>query len=360
MLKPPVIVDAYNEIGYDAMNVGDRDLAGGLEFLEDLEKKAKFPFLSANLTDAAGKPLFTPSIVREVGGYEIGIFGLMTKTFDPARHGMPELRVGDPVEAAKRVVADLAKKSDMIVALCDLTPPEVEAVIEAAPQIRIVIGGHTGTFMNEPEQQGETFIVQAGSRGKYLGVIDLTIADDTFVFTNPNRSEELKREKGRLEKRIEFYAKKAKRDGVDDPFVYYAKNERIRTILDRAKARLAEIERELKAEVPKTGNIFAYQMKPIAKKIADNARIRERIDRYDEAVRKLQLAAGKNHPATPSTRKAPIRPLRLPGKVPLPKKGIPPIAHRPKGTLPGKPAPAGGETKPGGGTPMPPPPPQGE
>ena len=49
--KAHLIVESLNLMGYDAIGIGDDDLSLGKEFLLDLAKKAKFPFLSSNLLD---------------------------------------------------------------------------------------------------------------------------------------------------------------------------------------------------------------------------------------------------------------------------------------------------------------------
>jgi len=38
-------------MGYDGVNVGEKDLTMGLKFLSEVSQKAKFPFISANLVD---------------------------------------------------------------------------------------------------------------------------------------------------------------------------------------------------------------------------------------------------------------------------------------------------------------------
>jgi 2',3'-cyclic-nucleotide 2'-phosphodiesterase (5'-nucleotidase family) len=45
------IIKAYNRIGYAAVGVASLDLAGGVDFLRELEKKSRFAWLSANLID---------------------------------------------------------------------------------------------------------------------------------------------------------------------------------------------------------------------------------------------------------------------------------------------------------------------
>jgi len=51
LLRVDLLLRSYGEMGYDAVNVGEKDLMMGLTFLLEVTQKAKFPFLSANLVD---------------------------------------------------------------------------------------------------------------------------------------------------------------------------------------------------------------------------------------------------------------------------------------------------------------------
>jgi len=51
LLKVDVLVRAYEEMGYAAVNIGEKDLIMGLRFLHDVAQRAKFPFISTNLID---------------------------------------------------------------------------------------------------------------------------------------------------------------------------------------------------------------------------------------------------------------------------------------------------------------------
>ena len=73
-LKADMIIESFNRIGCSAFNIGDYDLALGVKYLMKKTESAKFPFLSANLTDKnTGKPLFQPYIIKDINGLKIKI-----------------------------------------------------------------------------------------------------------------------------------------------------------------------------------------------------------------------------------------------------------------------------------------------
>ena len=72
------IIEIMNAVGYTAMVPGNHDFNFGTQRLIELAEEANFDILSANLTDASGKNVFTASKIYEIDGVKIGIIGLTT------------------------------------------------------------------------------------------------------------------------------------------------------------------------------------------------------------------------------------------------------------------------------------------
>ncbi len=71
---------------------------------------AKFPVLSANIVTDAASPingLFKPSIIKEIGGQRVGIFGLTTDETAVLSSPGPGVTFTNYIEAAKQAVANL-------------------------------------------------------------------------------------------------------------------------------------------------------------------------------------------------------------------------------------------------------------
>ena len=59
--RASVILDGYEKIGCDVINVGRYELIAGLEFLKKMDTKCNIPFVSGNLRDSmTGELLFEP------------------------------------------------------------------------------------------------------------------------------------------------------------------------------------------------------------------------------------------------------------------------------------------------------------
>src|SRR6056297_4031732 len=68
------IVNIMNEMGYDAMTLGNHDFNFGQERIKELEEMANFTVLAANLDPE----LVDPYVIKEIAGIKVGIFGLAT------------------------------------------------------------------------------------------------------------------------------------------------------------------------------------------------------------------------------------------------------------------------------------------
>ena len=189
--KGKAVVDVFNTIGYDGMTFGNHDYNYGYQRGLELQKEMKFPVLVANVVDAEGKPVYTPSTIKEVDGVKIGIFGLTTPETAYKSHpkNTEGLTIQDPVEVAKKMVAELEGKVDVIVALTHLGYQEgdysSDKLAKAVDGIDLIVDGHSHTLLENGALVNDTMIVQANEHDKYLGVTYLTVAKDGKVSIMP-------------------------------------------------------------------------------------------------------------------------------------------------------------------------------
>lgn len=176
--KVDLLLDAYNMMGYDALVPGENDLALGVQYLRGKKEKAKFPLLLANLMDRKnGKPVFSPAVVKDLKGIRVGVFGLLSD--DYLRNGPAEekatFQLLPPIEAARKVVQELEKKKcQVIIAVTHMGLEENRSLARAVPEIRLIINGHSLEAKSEPIRLNRTDLLSAGSRGEFLGRLDLS------------------------------------------------------------------------------------------------------------------------------------------------------------------------------------------
>ena len=185
--KAHLMLESLNVMGYDALGIGDDDLTLGKEFLMDLSKKARFPFLSSNIIDGeSGKPMFQPFLIKEVNGFKVGIFSLLSPdSFSgPSDPRLKGLTLQNPIETAQRIARDLKAKTDLIILLSHLSYPKDVEMAQTVPGIHIIVGSHTGVNLIYPQIVKDTVILHTQPKGMYAGRLDLTFYNGESGFYN--------------------------------------------------------------------------------------------------------------------------------------------------------------------------------
>ncbi|WP_430308160.1 5'-nucleotidase C-terminal domain-containing protein [Robertmurraya massiliosenegalensis] len=197
------LADLYfmNQLGFDAMTLGNHEFDKDSATLANFITQADFPIVSSNINmtnDPELGPLFNdriggnneqgeifPAIIKEVDGEEVGIFGLTTE--DTTFLANPGERVvfEDAIEKANETVALLeAQGVDKIIALSHLGyQPDVN-LAEQVDGIDVIVGGHSHTTLEEPvvvEKAEPTLIVQANEYLNYLGVLEVTFDENGVI-----------------------------------------------------------------------------------------------------------------------------------------------------------------------------------
>src|SRR5216117_725441 len=76
--QPQPIVDALNALQYDAVTPGNHDFDFGLPFLRRAAAEATYHYVTSNVEDSAGGPLFPKTVMLARGPVNIGVTGFTT------------------------------------------------------------------------------------------------------------------------------------------------------------------------------------------------------------------------------------------------------------------------------------------
>ena len=74
-----------------------------------------------------------------------------------------------PIETARRLCDEVLPVVDIVIALTHIGLGQDRLLAEACPEISLILGGHSHSVLEVPEQMGATWICQGGSHAKYLG-----------------------------------------------------------------------------------------------------------------------------------------------------------------------------------------------
>ncbi|MFH2113504.1 MAG: bifunctional UDP-sugar hydrolase/5'-nucleotidase [Spirochaetota bacterium] len=190
------IAKLLNAVGYDYMTVGNHDFNYGQARLLELEKEINFPILAANVYKN-GKRLFKAYEVKNIGGIRVGVFGLASPetSYKTDPKGIEGITFTDPVEEARKVVAELKPQVDMIVLISHIgmdesSDPTSLKIASAVEGLDVIIDGHSHTSLETviAKNKTHTLIAQAGDYGKALGVVDVVVSTDRKVVSKGARS----------------------------------------------------------------------------------------------------------------------------------------------------------------------------
>jgi 2',3'-cyclic-nucleotide 2'-phosphodiesterase (5'-nucleotidase family) len=191
-----LMVDLLDRLGYDAWTLGNHDFDWGPEKTEGMLAASRPTVLTANLEKggaAAGKldgawKNVRPWTVREVGGFRIGLIGLITPGLP---FWLPPDTLGgvtplDPLEVLGRAVAEVrAEKPDAIVVMGhmgwrfndDYANP-VRSLLKDAKDVDVYLAGHS--HQNQPAWMLHGVLCsQASYYGIHCGRVDLTFDLDS-------------------------------------------------------------------------------------------------------------------------------------------------------------------------------------
>lgn len=184
-------IKLMSAMGYDATTMGNHDFDGGLENYEkQMREQGNFPVIISNY-DFSDTVMHDRYISRKVftkGDLRIGVTGAgieMDGLVPPALYG--PTRYLDPIAHAT-AEADILKhdeKCDLVICLSHLGYKYDNAKVsdihlaQNSRSIDIIIGGHTHTFMDQPEyyrnKEGQSVMInQVGWAGIRLGKIEVT------------------------------------------------------------------------------------------------------------------------------------------------------------------------------------------
>jgi len=200
-LKADAIIEAQEKMGIDAANIGYKDLSLGLEYLEKKESDG-FPYVSANLRTANGGKTKIPAYrILKANGIKVGIFGLIDDKDKLMGNNLnPDYSVTDPLNAAEETVKELkANGADVVVVLSGMVLLRNKELAGEVRGINFIISGGDARMLVTPDKEGETIIVAAMNRGKYIGVLHVGFFPGNLHFRTENEESDIQNRIAALE-----------------------------------------------------------------------------------------------------------------------------------------------------------------
>ncbi|CAK0742602.1 S-sulfosulfanyl-L-cysteine sulfohydrolase [Gammaproteobacteria bacterium] len=185
------MVDACKLLGVECM-VGHWEFTYGEERVKELvenDLKGHIDFLAQNLQDQEfGDPIFKPFVIKEVGGHRVAVIGQAfpyTTIANPS-YKVPHWSFGIHEEHLQTVVEEARGQGAEVVVLLSHNGMDVD--LKMASRLRglhVILGGHTHDGIPAPvlvdNPGGKTLVINSGSQGKFLSVLDLEVKGGTVA-----------------------------------------------------------------------------------------------------------------------------------------------------------------------------------
>src|SRR5437879_5873357 len=178
-------IEALNAIGLDAAAIGNHEFDWSVDTLRARMKEARYPFVSANITDSAGtaRPDWAePWKLIQRGGLKVAGIGLTTTstpTTTAPRH-VRGLAFAAGAQAVRRALPRARAGADVVIvvahagAVCDSGPCHGEVLDLArgldSGSVNLIVAGHTHRGLST--RVNGIPIVEAGSSGNAIAGAD--------------------------------------------------------------------------------------------------------------------------------------------------------------------------------------------
>jgi sulfur-oxidizing protein SoxB len=181
------MVEACKLLGVDVMT-GHWEFTYGMERVKEIIEKdvgSKLDFVAQNVKTADfGDPVFKPYVIREINHVPVAIIGQAfpyTPIANP-RYLVADWSFGIQDDNLQKMVDEARAKGAKVVVVLSHNGMDVD--IKMAGRVRgidAILGGHTHDGMPIPtivsNAGGKTIVTNAGSNGKFLGVLDFDVKE---------------------------------------------------------------------------------------------------------------------------------------------------------------------------------------
>ncbi len=266
-IKAKTIIEGYNYIGYDVMNVGSDDLLFGLDYLISLQKLGQMPFISSNIIQDNNNELIFPEYrIIARNDLRVAVGGITFKLPD----SVPELALLDPIQTGKEIIRKLENKADVIILLICADQNQHNLIKQELIDADYVFVSDfhfmTRESMSQPES-GPLFY-STGKEGRYLAQINADIVDPSVHVTDITSAKEQMK---LIDKRLKQLNKKDPEKSLEE---LYANSENVLKVIHNYQDNLAKAQTIMANAV--NGSI--YKAVAMDRTIADDPQLLELVD----------------------------------------------------------------------------------
>lgn len=284
-LTADAILSIYSAIGFDAVAVGPRDLAGGIALLQQSKQKG-FPWVSANIVDDKGQLLFNKLIKKKIHGQTI----VITAVSSAPERTIPGVRM----QSWKEVLPALLKQikvdnpASFVILLSSLNTGVNKQITATFPEISLLIGADPSKGNISPTLMNKSILSQTAKQGKYQGIMEISFGNSRIWGKDSKKKlADLQNKLGSLNWQLRRLLKKSQK--ADVPEKYTATITRLEKEKEELTTAIKAMEQQV-AEEQKAGSVtdqFTYSFLALKKNMPNDQPTEERIKKLNSEIRSL-------------------------------------------------------------------------
>jgi S-sulfosulfanyl-L-cysteine sulfohydrolase len=180
-----VATPILNAMKIDLALPGNWEVVYGTKVFKKLAKAANYPFIASNIRDEkTGELVFAPYIIKNINGIRIAIIGF-TDPDVPTRQP-PGFSAGFSYEGSEVLQPMIDKiktsrKADVIILLTHIGLPKAVGLAEKLTGVDVILSSDTHERTYRPVVRGNTWVVEPGAFGSFLGHLSLKLMPDGVI-----------------------------------------------------------------------------------------------------------------------------------------------------------------------------------
>ncbi len=169
------LIEAMARMGYDAFGLAPQDLSAGADFLLKQPADMQLPWVSMNLAQENDRELiFAPYIIKTAGELSVGILGITgNQKSGPKQEPPIDYQITNWEKSLEASLEQIKDRTDFVILLSSLSEQTNRQITEKFSEIHLIIQSGQAKNNKNPQLYGNALITQIGSRGKYMGRIDI-------------------------------------------------------------------------------------------------------------------------------------------------------------------------------------------
>ncbi len=265
--------------------MGPLDLAGGLSLLQEQERK-HFPWISANIIDTNGQPIFNQIIRKKIQNKDIIISAISAAP----NKNIPGIQLLPWEAVLPSLIQEIKQenKDSFIILLSSLNNEENVRIAKTYPEIQIILGADSRQGNIIPQLTDETVITQTAQQGKYQALMQIKLGN-TRVWGKEGTKKlaDLQNRLGAISWQHRRLQKKA--NTSDDANKYTESLTRLEGEKEAINAQIRVMEEQI-AKEKESGtrqDHFTYRFIPLKKNMPDDSSTNERVQKLTREIREL-------------------------------------------------------------------------